>query len=332
MDRISTDRTSGFISREIRLVTADGVTLAGTWFLPDSTVVPPLAVIVVLSGGGITARRYHGFARFLAGKGAAALTFDYRGIGASRDGNLRLLEAGTEHWAYFDFGAALAVAAKTFPELPLEAVAHSVSGLFVGAAPDALRLKRLVFFGPHTGYYGDYRVRWRWLLYLTWHVMMPLVTRIVGYFPGRALGLGEDLPRGFALDWADRRQPSLVATPEGRDRFGPILERYKVIRAQALVLSVSDDAFAPPEAGRRLISVYPNIEATHEIISPSELGRRRLGHLAFLRRSNAAHIWERAAAWLLHSKTGGRASEDASLAVCPPSGTKGSALAGSAAP
>lgn len=321
------------ISRPLQIVTTDGVTLAGTWFLPGPGVSEPIAAVVIACGGGIPARRYRRFAYFLAAKGFAALTFDYRGIGQSRKGSLHGLNAGAEHWGVLDFGAALATAKAAYPDLPLEAVAHSIGSLLVGGAPDAPRLARLVFFAPHTGYYGDYRPRWRWLLFLTWHVMMPIVTKIVGYFPGRALRLGEDLPYRFALDWAGRRRPDLLATPADQHRFGAILERFPEVRAKALAISVSDDAFAPPEAGRRLLLSYPNVSATYAIIHPAMLGRRRLGHFAFLRRNIGKFFWERSLAWLLPSELGGRASSyRASAAGVPPSGTKGDALAGSTIP
>jgi len=321
------------IGQDVRLVAADGVELAGTWFLPPSAPKNPVAAVVIVGGGGIPARRYHRFARFLAMKGFGVLTFDYRGIGKSRNGSLRGFVAGTEHWGFLDFGAALAAARAAFPAQSLQVVAHSIGGLLVGAAPDAPRLTRMVFFGPHTGYCGDYRLRWRWLLFGVWHVIMPAVTRIVGYFPGRALRLGEDLPRQFALDWSSRRQPSFVAKPADRSRFASILGRYNRVRAETLVLSVTDDAFAPPRAGKRLLESYPSVTATHEIISPRTLGARRLGHFIFLQRNNSALIWERAAAWLLPASPSGRAGEPvASRSGVPPSGTKGDAFVGSATP
>jgi predicted alpha/beta hydrolase len=322
---------SGAIRRNIQIATEDGQSLAGTWFLPANNPEQPIATVLVVCGGGIPASRYHHFAHFIAENGAAALTFDYRGMGASRHGSMRDLVAATEHWGVFDLGGAMAIAKATYPNCPLHAVAHSVGGLLLGAAPDAPRLQRIVLFGPHTGYCGDYGPRWRSLLYLTWHVLMPIVTKIVGYFPGRALGLGEDLPRGFALDWAARCRPELAATDKDRARFAPILANYKDVTAQTLVISVTDDAFAPPSAARRLLEAYPNIHVTHEVLSPANLGYSRLGHFAFLRRGSGPVIWHRAAAWLLHASSDGRASGySASANGVPPSGTKGDALAGSA--
>ena len=317
------------IVREELVIAADGFALRGKWFLP-ATIDPFAPIVVIACGGGIPARHYSRMAKFLAGKGMATLTFDYRGIGESRGSTLKGLEAGVETWAQLDLGAALATARDAFPRASLGMITHSVGALLVGAASDAPKVSRLVLLGPHTGYWGDYLPRWRWLLFLTWHVLMPIVTKMVGYFPGRSLRLGEDLPRRFALDWAGRRRPGLLRTASDVRRFREILARYGQMRAQTLILSVTDDAFAPPPAAHRLLSLYPNLVAVHETIAPAELGRRRLGHMAFLRRTTGSFFWERAAAWFLQTSPIGRAGNSGVLSDVPPSGTKGLSPAGSA--
>lgn len=273
----------------------DGQPLEGNWLVPKN----PVLTVVIVCGGGIPAIMYKSLARHLSGQGMAVLTFDYRGIGRSRRGSLRGFEAGIEHWGVLDFGAALALAARRFPRIPLGVVAHSIGTLLVGAAPEAGHIARLVLLAPHTGYFRDYASRWKWALYLTWHVFMPLVTKFVGFFPGRALGLGEDLPRGFAMDWARRRQPSLLGSDDDDRRFGPILAKYDRLACPTLVLGTSDDAFAPPVAGRRLLASYPRLRPVVETVSPSDLRVRHLGHFAFLRRATGVYFWRRIAAWLL---------------------------------
>ena len=48
----------------------------------------------------------------------------------------------------------------------------------------------------------DYTPAQRWQMLGKWHVLMPLVTLVCGYFPGKRLGWMEDTPKGVALDWA----------------------------------------------------------------------------------------------------------------------------------
>lgn len=292
----------GLRERAVEFAATDGVNLSGTWFIPLEGQGQIKAAIVVACGGGIPARFYRRLAQHLARRGAAVLTFDYRGIGRSRRGSLKGLQGGADVWAVRDLGAALALAHNAFPDLPLDAVAHSVGTLLIGAAPDAAHLSRLVFFAPHTGYWRDYAPRWRWLLHFIWHIVMPVLTRVFGYFPGKALGLGEDLPAGIARDWAKRRQPGFLIGADSRP-LDQLLGRYKNVRASTLSLSVSDDVFAPSCAADRLLALYPNLRVKHEVITPSSVGSRRLGHFGFLRRPSGEVFWERAAGWLLSEQT-----------------------------
>ncbi len=318
--------------RSVRLNAADGEVLVGRWYCAAPPAPEPSIVVVIVPGGGILAKFYGRLARYLAERGAAVLTFDYRGIGESRRGTLRGFHAPIEVWGQLDVGAALKAAKCKYPSLPLGVVAHSIGSLILGAAKDADSISRLVFFAPHTAYFGDYGRRWRWLLYLTWHVFMPTVTKMVGYFPGRALRLGNDLPKGFAMDWAGRRKPHLMGTREHRERFAAILAQYGRVRARALSITVADDAFAPEEAARRLLAVYPGISVVHEIVLPADLGAKRLGHMAFVSRLHGEYFWRRAAAWLLQTESVGRASSADSVAGVPPSGTTERASTGSATP
>ncbi len=277
----------------------DGVRLAGLWLGPGRVQQTASIAVVIVCGAGIPAKAYYRLARYLAERGAAVLTFDYRGVGTSRVGNLRKLSSGMDDWAVRDIGAALAVAQATYPELPLTAVAHSVGALLLGAAPGAARLSRAVFLGAHTGYWRDYRARWRWPLFIVWHAFVPAVTCLVGFFPGRALRLGEDLPRQVAYDWAGRRQPGLLRTQRDRRRFGPHLHRFAEFRAETLAVSISDDAFAPPEAADRLLAMYPTLAAVRETVTPASLGRRRLGHFGFVRKGSGEYFWRRVSEWVL---------------------------------
>ena len=287
----------------VRFDATDGVSLVGNWFVP----VPngtAAAVVVIACGGGIPAVRYGHMAQYLAGQGIAVLTFDYRGIGESRSGSLKGFEADIVHWGQLDFGAALALAARTFPHARLAVVAHSIGTLLIGAAPDATQISRLVLLAPHTGYWRDYSPRARWALFLTWHVLMPVMTKMVGFFPGRALGLGEDLPKGFALDWARRMQPELLVSARDQKRFGTILSHYDKVRCPTLALSIADDVFAPAKAGRRLLGSYPKISVIQEVVTASDLGRRRLGHFGFLRPGTGEYFWKRISAWILQEAPG----------------------------
>ena len=276
----------------------DGTTLAGTWFLNGSGSVPR-AVVVIAPGGGIRAASYRRLAEHLCRQGAAVLCFDYRGIGASRQGSLRGLDANMLIWGRDDLGGALVHAVTRFPASTLGLVCHSIACTLIGAAPNASDIRRVVFFAPHTAFWGDYLRSARVPLFFTWHVLMPTVTHLAGYFPGRALRLGEDLPRGFALEWAGRLRRNIGITKAEYARWSSVLSEYGKVTAEALAISVTDDGFAPPAAAGGALALYPSMRSSHEVVSPRDLGVRSLGHMAFLRKRTGPWFWERAAAWLL---------------------------------
>jgi predicted alpha/beta hydrolase len=270
----------------------DGYKLGGMLYAPAGTATPPCA-IVFNCGGGIPAVRYSGFATFIASLGIPVLTYDYRGIGASVPARLRGFVATAEDWSEMDCSGAIAWMRTRYPQSELVGMAHSVGTLLIGAAVNSSELSRLVFIGAHTGYFGDYRRLYRLPMAALWHGVMPLLTHALGYFPGRALHLGENIPAGVALQWASRR------TPEFRlDSLGPeasrterLILRYKEVRVPIYALSLADDAFATMKGAQRLLSMYSGAELRHDVLEPAAVGLRKVGHFGFFRRATGPALW-----------------------------------------
>jgi predicted alpha/beta hydrolase len=284
----------------VRLRALDGYELAGTWHAAKADVAVR-RVAVVHPGAGIAAGAYRRFATFLAEAGIPALTYDYRGIGASRPRTLRGFRAAIEDWSEYDCGGAIAWVRAQFPSAEIVAVAHSIAGLIAGGAPNAGEQARLVMVGAHTGYFGDYERRYRVPMTAVWHGLMPALALLLGYFPARRLGLGEDLPARVALQWGMRRASDL--RPSSKDaamsRVQVLLDRCAVLQRPALVISVSDDAFATGAGVKRLLSYYPRLfPLEHILYTPADAGTRRIGHFGFFGRHAGAALWPRLLAQL----------------------------------
>ncbi len=250
-------------------------------------------VAIISCGYGIPAALYARFARFLAAEGIAVLTYDYRGIGGSRPSDLRGFKAVAEDWSELDCGGAVAFLRSHYPHAELVGIAHSYGALLIAGAPNVAEISRFVFLCGHTGYFRDYLPRYRFPMAILWHFIMPAITRIVGYFPGRSLRLGEDLPAGVALQWAARRSPHLQpeATKTDIRRARKMISRYENLAGSALALGFSDDAFATEAGTRRLLSVFPALRAQSLRIAPSDVGMVRIGHFGFFRRSAELKLW-----------------------------------------
>lgn len=284
----------------VRLRAHDGYELGGSLYAAPGTQAPPRAALLHC-GGGIPAARYRRFASYLASRGIPTLTYDYRGIGWSRPAALRGFEAALEDWAEYDCAGAIGWLRQRYQGAEILGIAHSIGALLVGGAGNAAEQSRLVLIGGHTGYYGDYGGRYRLPMTLVWHALMPAITRLVGYFPARRLGLGEDLPAKFALQWAGRRSPELrpVGTDPAVARVQMLLDRCAALQRPALLVSISDDAFATPAGVRRLMAYYPRLfPLQHLRFTPADAGLRRIGHFGFFSRKAGAVLWPRLLAQL----------------------------------
>lgn len=284
----------------VRFRAQDGYELAG--FLHDSGSDSAAAKVAVFHcGAAIPASRYARFADFLAGHGIPTLTYDYRGIGLSRPASLRGFPATLEDWAQYDCAGAIGWLRSRFPKAEITGIAHSIGCLLFGAAENAGEQAKLVMVGGHTGYSGDYASRYRLPMTLLWHGIMPAVTRLVGYFPGRRLGLGEDIPARVALQWAARRSPEL--RPGGMDagdmRTRRLLERCATLQRPALLVSASDDAFATASGIHRLMGYYPKLDPLTDLrFTPADAGVPRIGHFGFFTRRAGTTLWPRMLAQL----------------------------------
>ena len=116
----------------------DGFALGGELHLPDGA---PRACALIAGAMAVRMRFYSPFAQFLAGQGIAALTLDYRGVGASRpQGSLKGFVAHFHEWAEKDLAAGADLLGQRFPGLPLFWIGHS--GAQRGAPAAAPRADR----------------------------------------------------------------------------------------------------------------------------------------------------------------------------------------------
>jgi len=272
----------------VDFVAQDGVRIFGTHYLPKVNE-PFSRAVVFNAGAGIAARHYKHFLRFLASAGIPVLSYDYRGIGISRPRSLRNFSATVEDWAELDCRAAIDWMKARHGSSLIFGIGHSIGALFFGGPPNAQDLGGVIMISPHTGYYGDYRREYRVPMALLWHGVMPALTMILGYFPGRWLRLGDDLPKGVALQWAQRRKGITPSRPG--DRLGALVCRFSSLRLDAVMITIADDGFATEAAALRVQAMFSGLRFEKWAVAPSDVGLSRLGHFGFFRRV-AVGLWQ----------------------------------------
>ncbi len=277
--------------KRVHLTTVDGVEIGGLFYEARRPRPYPRAAILHC-GGGIPAWRYRRFAEFLSEFGIPVLTYDYRGIGLSRPPELRGFAAGLEDWIEYDSAAAIGWLRELFPGDEIIGISHSIGALALSGAPNAAEQDRLILVAPHTGYFGDYSAPYRLPMALLWHGIMPMLTWTFGYFPASRLGLGADLPARFAMQWAGRLSPNFRTAGHDGQRMRELFANCAALERPALLMMISDDAFATPVGARRLLSHLPRLRSRHIVFSPADANTDRLGHFGFFS-GRGRNLWSK---------------------------------------
>ncbi|MDW5312771.1 alpha/beta fold hydrolase [Rhizobium sp. PL01] len=280
--------------KPIGIACPDGVRLGGhIWTGAGSS---PCGAVVINPATGVLARYYHPYARFLAEHGFTVLTYDYRGIGQSRPASLRGCTYRWADWGEQDFAAALGFLDAHVPDGPRLVVGHSIGGFLPGFALNAPLIDRMLTVGAQYAYWRDYASARRLHLLLKWHLAMPVLTALCGYFPGRTLGWLEDLPAGVAKDWSFRRARMEFTHPSGHRP--ELLQRFAAVTAGILAIGVTDDDIGTPKAIRRALRYYENARPAEVMLSPTDLGLDRIGHFSLFHKRHAADFWLDSLLWL----------------------------------
>ena len=255
---------------------------------------PTRPVVIINAATSVRCRHYARFADYLFANGVDVITYDYRGIGESRSGSLRGFKASWSDWGVLDFEAMLKRAQREFPGQPIDVVGHSFGGCAAGLGASGAIIRRIVTVGAQFAYWRDYAASGRWRMFAKWHVAMPLLTALYGYFPGKRLGWLEDTPAGVVRDWSTPT-PSYETRPSGRT-LGEL--PFSRVKAQILAVSITDDPFGTVAAIERLLGYFDGSELTHLRIAPEDIGEKTVGHFAFFRSEYQDRLWPIALAWL----------------------------------
>ena len=260
--------------------------------MPDA----PKALVLICSATGLRQQFYWKFAEWMTTQGYGVLTFDYRGIGASLNGqSVRDSSARKQDWGQLDMPAALDYLDRRFPDMPIYLVGHSAGGQLIGLMPNHDRLERIVTVGASSGYLYNLALRVRLFAAFLLKVYIPITAKLLGYTPTRWIGWGEDLPAQVALQWAAWcTRPGYVLNALGSD---VPLNFFGQIKGPILWLTATDDPIATPENVDDMLRLYENASVTRRLIRPREYGLKRIAHVDFFRTRNAK-LWPLIADWL----------------------------------
>jgi predicted alpha/beta hydrolase len=278
----------------------DGYLLGASLHLPRGA---RRNAVLINSATAVPRKIYKGFASYLASRGCAVLTYDYRGIGDSRQKSLvgynqpkSLVgfQASMSEWAARDVTAAVAWMRERYQNLPLDYVGHSFGGQALGLLPNNTEVSRALLIAAQAAYWRLMTAPERYRVFIMMNFIGTPLTRLMGYAPGWS-GIGEDLPKGVFLQWARwvRSKRYLFDDPEL-----PALANFRNYRGALRALCLADDPWATRPAVELLCSGFISTTPDIATIAPADAGVAKIGHLGFFRSEHRDTLWRGAAEWL----------------------------------
>lgn len=277
--------------KSIDLQSTNGTQIAARFYEPDSS---PRAAVVIGGAMGVKQDYYAAFARWLASQGYLVASFDYRGMGDSQRVHLSRLKADLFDWSD-DFDAVIAETLERSGAAPLYVVGHSLGAQLPGMLRHRDRIAGLVSVAAGSGYWRDNAPQLKRMVLYFWHVLVPVATRLFGYFPGRKFRKVGDLPAGVVMQWRKWcLNPRYHVGAEG----AVLREKFEAARFPLVALSITDDELMTERGTRVLVDCYANAPRRVERIAPADVQARRIGHFGFFRDQFQMSLWTRTLALL----------------------------------
>jgi len=285
---------------DITFPAVDGYVLGATLFLPRGA---KHHAVLINSANAVPRKIYKAFAGYLARRGCAVLTYDYRGIGDSR---LRALvgynqprslvdfKASMSDWAALDATAAVAWMRERYKHLPLNYVGHSFGGQALGLLANNGEVSRALLIAAQAGYWKLMASPERYRVFALLNFVGTPLTRILGYAPGWS-GLGEDLPKSVFEQWV-----KWVMSPRYLfdDADLKAVSNFAKYRGALRSLCLSDDPWATRPAVELLCSGFTSTTPEILTITPADADTTAIGHLGFFRSEHRDTLWRGAAEWM----------------------------------
>lgn len=263
----------------LQIETIDQIQLKAEYFQAD---LPSEKIVLISPATGVKKHIYNQFAQFLNQHGFDVLTWDWRGIADNLKGDIKKVPYRMEDWAKKDLNAMILWATEKYPQEQIFAVGHSFGGQGLGLASDIHHVKAIVTVATQSGYWKHWPHNQRYQFATLWYGVMPVLSHAMGYFPAKKLGLGENLPKGVALQWASwGRNANYMTDYDGHAQMKqPILAYY-----------MTDDLFAPQEAVKALHQHYHQCKIEYREVTPQELNVKSIGHFGFFKHIEAQKLW-----------------------------------------
>lgn len=246
--------------------------------------------VLIVPAMGVPQWYYATFAKWLTEQHYTVTTFDYSGVGESLKVTgkpINQIDVNLFDWAN-DISLMVDTSIKQRPNQPLTLIGHSLGGQLLGLLPNVNQIHQIITVGTGNGYWLDGPPSLRNRVWFLWFFMVPIATRLKGYFPGQRFNMVGDLPKGVIQQWKRWcMNKNYVVGTEGAD----VRERYSQVTTPITSIACSDDEFMQFRNIDSLHSMYTNAPLNRIRLAPQDLSVTRIGHFGFFRSSFKDNLW-----------------------------------------
>lgn len=244
--------------------------------------------ILICPATGITKNFYHAFAQWLNQQGYPVLSFDFRGIGESLHGALKDSTASINDWGIYDIPAAIETLLNRTQAEKVIIVGHSAGGQLLGIASNYHKVAKVLAIAGSTGHVKGLKGKTKVLAPVMFNVIFPVSSLVKGYGATQFIGMGENLPKNVAKQWAEFcSKPGYVMNAIGKTIFE---DYHQQIQCPITSFWATDDEIATHSNVKDLLRLYPNAQTKLIELNPQQLGYKRIGHMLMFKKSHQK-IW-----------------------------------------
>lgn len=244
--------------------------------------------ILICPATGITKNFYHAFAQWLNQQGYPVLSFDFRGIGESLHGALKDSTASINDWGIYDIPAAIEALLNRTQAEKVIIVGHSAGGQLLGIASNYHKVAKVLAIAGSTGHVKGLKGKTKVLAPVMFNIIFPVSSLVKGYGATQFIGMGENLPKNVAKQWAEFcSKPGYVMNAIGKTIFE---DYHQQIQCPITSFWATDDEIATHSNVKDLLRLYPNAQTKLIELNPQQLGYKRIGHMLMFKKSHQK-IW-----------------------------------------
>lgn len=272
----------------VTITCTDGYSLSGRFYQSkQSTEQLP---ILICPATGITQGFYHNFSEWLSEQGFNVMVFDFRGIGQSLHGPLRESNASIQDWGQLDIPAAIDLLLNKTQQEKITLLGHSAGGQLLGIVPNYDKVAQVISISGSTGHVKGLKGRTKRMAPVMFNLIFPVSSLIKGYGATNFLGMGENLPKNVAKQWAQFcSKPGYVINAIGKTIFD---DYHSEIQCPITVYWSSDDEIATEANVKDLLRLYPNAQTDMIELRPQEHGHKAIGHMLMFKKSHQ-NLWSK---------------------------------------